>query len=292
MHANAPDIVRSLPELRARVAAWRVAGQKVAVVPTMGALHAGHLSLVTQAAETGAKVIVTLFVNPRQFNNPADLAAYPRTELEDAAKLATLPTGRGADVLYVPDGETMYPKGFATEVAVAGLSEGMCGAFRPGHFTGMATVVTKLFTQTAADLAFFGEKDFQQLKIVQRLAADLDLPIAVIGCSTVRETDGLAMSSRNIRLSVAARGVAPVLYAQLAASASALALGADFAEIQREATARIVAGGYQAVEYLELRREADLVPTSLATMPSRLLAAAWLDGIRLIDNVQVIARAE
>ncbi len=291
MRAHAPDIIRRLPELRARVASWRKDGLKVAVVPTMGALHAGHLSLVSQAAATGARVIVTLFVNPRQFNNPEDLAAYPRTELADAAKLATLPAGLGADVLYVPDGATMYPSGFATDVVVAGLSEGMCGAFRPGHFTGMATVVTKLFTQTGADLAFFGEKDFQQLKIVQRLAADLDLPIEVIGCTTVRENDGLAMSSRNMRLSAAAREVAPVLYAQLQAAAAQLAKSTAFSAVRAEATTGILAGGYQAVEYLELRQETDLTPITHATGPCRLLVAAWLDGVRLIDNVPVRADA-
>ena len=287
MSANAPDIIRSLPELRSRVSAWRLAGQRVAVVPTMGALHEGHLSLVRQAAANRARVIVTLFVNPRQFNSAADLAAYPRTENEDAAKLAALPPGAGADVLYVPDGETMYPPGFATEVSVAGLSEGLCGTYRPGHFTGMATVVTKLFTQTTADLAFFGQKDFQQLRIVQRLAADLDLQIEVIGCETVRETDGLAMSSRNTRLSAEARRVAPVLFAELHRAALALQDGASFAPVQEAAIAKILAGGFQAVEYLELRAEADLAPLTAASAPSRVLVAAWLDGVRLIDNVAV-----
>ncbi len=287
MTANAPDIVRSLPELRARVAAWRQAGQQVAVVPTMGALHAGHISLVQQAAATGARVIVTLFVNPKQFNNAADLAAYPRTENEDRAKLA----GHGADVLYVPDGDTMYPPGFATVVSVEGLSEGLCGTYRPGHFTGMATVVSKLFTQTQADLAFFGEKDFQQLRIVQRLAADLDLPIRVIGCTTVRENDGLAMSSRNTRLSAEARAIAPALYAVLQSVAAALATGAEAAPLIADATLQIVRSGYQAVEYLELRAEDDLAPLPRATRPARLLVAAWLDGVRLIDNVPVAATA-
>jgi pantoate--beta-alanine ligase len=280
------EIVRPLPVLRERVAAWRRAGQRVAVVPTMGALHEGHLSLVRQAAASGARVIVTLFVNPKQFNNAADLAAYPRTEREDAAKLA----GLGVDILYVPDGETMYPPGFATMVTVEGLSEGLCGAYRPGHFAGMATVVTKLFTQTTADLAYFGEKDFQQLRIVQRLARDLDLQVEVVGCATVREADGLAMSSRNARLSAEARLAAPVLHAEMQRVARALEAGAEARALLAEATQRIVAGGYQAVEYLELRAEADLAPQTRAAVPCRLLAAAWLGGVRLIDNVAV-ARA-
>jgi len=283
--STSPEIVRRLPDLRARVAAWRAEGHKVAVVPTMGALHEGHLSLVRQAAATGAKVIVTLFVNPRQFNSAADLAAYPRTEQEDATKLI----GQGAQILYVPDGETMYPPGFATNVAVEGLSEGLCGTYRPGHFTGMATVVTKLFTQTSADLAYFGEKDFQQLRIVQRLAADLDLQIEVIGCTTVREADGLALSSRNTRLSAEARKVAPALHAEMRRVVSALEAGAEAAALLSDAIGRIVAGGYQAVEYLELRAADDLAPLSHADRPARLLAAAWLGGVRLIDNLPVTA---
>jgi pantoate--beta-alanine ligase len=176
-------------------------------------------------------------------------------------------------------------------VAVEGLSEGLCGAYRPGHFTGMATVVAKLFTQTQADLAFFGQKDFQQLRIVQRLAADLDLPIEVIGCETVREADGLAMSSRNMRLSAEARLVAPVLHAEMQKAAGLLKAGQEFAGIKALATARILAGGYQAVEYFELRAEADLAPLKFAAQKSRVLVAAWLDGVRLIDNLAVAAVA-
>lgn len=189
-------IIRTLADLRKTVAVWRHDGLRVAVVPTMGALHEGHLSLVRAALERADRVIVTLFVNPKQFNSPADLAAYPRTEHEDAAKLAPL----GAHMLYAPDGAEMYPDGFATTVSVSGVSEGLCGAYRPGHFDGVATVVAKLFLQTGADLAFFGEKDFQQLHVVRRMARDLDIPIEIVACPTVREEDGLAMSSRNVRL--------------------------------------------------------------------------------------------
>jgi len=267
---------------------WHAQGLVVAVVPTMGALHEGHLSLVREARARADRVIVTLFVNPKQFNNPADLAAYPRTEREDAAKLE----GHGADLLYVPDGDTMYPPGFATSVSVSGLSEGLCGASRPGHFTGMATVVTKLFTQTAADLALFGEKDFQQLRIVQRLARDLDLPIEVIGCTTVREADGLALSSRNTRLGPAARQQAPALYLALQTAAAAIEQGMPVPDALNAAEATILAAGYASIDYLELRAADDLAPLTTPTRSSRLLVAAWLDGVRLIDNVPVLPQTQ
>ena len=189
------------------VGQWRREGASVAVVPTMGALHEGHLSLVRTALEKADRVIVTLFVNPKQFNSAADLAAYPRTEKEDAAKLAPL----GAHLLYAPDVAEIYPDGFATTISVDGVSDGMCGAFRPGHFDGVATVVAKLFLQTRADLAFFGEKDFQQLQVVRRMVRDLDIPITIVACPTVREADGLALSSRNVRLTPAERQAAPKL---------------------------------------------------------------------------------
>ena len=286
MNTGLPDIVRSLAQLRTDVSAWHRAGLRVAVVPTMGALHEGHLSLVRRAAAEADRVIVTIFVNPRQFNSAADLAAYPRTEEADRLKLQ----GQGADVIYAPDGPTVYPQGFATTVTVEGLSEGLCGAYRPGHFAGMATVVTKLFTQTQADLAYFGEKDFQQLKIVQRLAADLDLPITVIGCPTLRETDGLAMSSRNTRLSAEARAIAPALYAELRYMAGKLAEGRLMSDVTQAAKSLIVAAGYESVEYLELRAEDDLAVLDTPSVPARLLVAAWLDGVRLIDNIPVPPR--
>ena len=188
--------VREVKALRGVVAGWKAVGQTVAVVPTMGALHPGHLSLIAAARAGADRVIATIFVNPRQFNKPEDLARYPRTEDRDAGMLATA----GVDLLFAPPAEAVYPEGFATSVSVAGLSEGLCGAHRPGHFDGVATVVTKLFLMTGADRAFFGEKDWQQLQIVRRLARDLNIPVAVTGCPTLREADGLAMSSRNTRL--------------------------------------------------------------------------------------------
>lgn len=280
------SIVRTVAELRKTVAAWRAEGLKVAVVPTMGALHEGHLSLVRAALERADRVIVTLFVNPRQFNSAADLAAYPRTENEDAAKLAPL----GAHILYVPDGAQMYPEGFATTISVAGVSEGLCGAFRPGHFDGVATVVAKLFLQTGADFALFGEKDFQQLQVVRRLARDLDIPIEIVACPTVREADGLAMSSRNVRLSQEERRLAPRLPEILFAAGERLTAGEPVHDVLAETRQAFLAAGYGKVEYLELRAEEDLAPLAVADRPARLLVAAWLGETRLIDNVGVSPR--
>ncbi|QQO46752.1 pantoate--beta-alanine ligase [Paracoccus sp. MC1862] len=276
-------IVSTLAELRAITARWRSEGATIAVVPTMGALHDGHLSLVRAALSRADRVVVTLFVNPRQFNSTADLAAYPRTEGEDAAKLG--PTG--AHLLYAPAAGEIYPPGFATTVSVHGVTEGLCGAHRPGHFDGVATVVAKLFLQTGADVAFFGEKDFQQLQVVRRMARDLDIPIEVIGCGTVREGDGLALSSRNLRLSAAERAVAPKLAAALFRAARALSGGQAAAPVLAAARAAILAAGFREIEYLELRAEDDLSPLTRADRPARLLAAAWLDDVRLIDNVPV-----
>ena len=190
-------ILRKLTDLRAATAGWKRAGESIGVVPTMGALHDGHLSLVAAAKAGCDRVVVTIFVNPKQFNSPEDLAKYPRTEGADAAKLAPY----GVDAIYVPDPDQIYPEGFATTVSVSGLTDVMEGACRPGHFDGVATVVAKLFLQTAADRAYFGEKDYQQMMLVTRMAQDMDIPITVIGCPTVREPSGLAMSSRNMRLS-------------------------------------------------------------------------------------------
>lgn len=276
-------IVRSVAQLRQIVAAWRREGVRIAVVPTMGVLHEGHLSLVRAALVKADRVIVTLFVNPKQFNSQADLAAYPSTEDEDAAKLAPL----GAHLLYAPDAEEMYPAAFATTVSVSGVSEGLCGAFRPGHFDGVATVVSKLFLQTSADFGFFGEKDFQQLQLVRRMARDLDIPITIVPCPTVREADGLALSSRNVRLSPAERAVAPELPSVLLETAERLARGSPVLPTLAEARAAILAAGYREVEYLELRDETDLRPMTSLDRPARLLVAAWLGGTRLIDNVRI-----
>ncbi|TLP68791.1 pantoate--beta-alanine ligase [Parasedimentitalea maritima] len=276
-------ILRNLNELRAKHASWIRAAESVAVVPTMGALHAGHLSLVEAACADCDRVIVTIFVNPRQFNNAADLANYPRTEHQDAEKLA----GHNVDVIYVPDGSQIYPDGYATNVSVSGVSDVLEGEFRAGHFDGVATVVAKLFLQTGAHRAYFGQKDFQQLMVVKRMARDLDIPIKVIGCPTVREPSGLAMSSRNLRLSAEGLDRAAGLYPVMQQVAARLAGGEGFGPLADEARSKLEALGFTDIEYFDLRCEDRLQLLQTPTRPARLLVAAWMDGIRLIDNIEV-----
>lgn len=280
-------ILRSLAELRAMTAPWQRAGESIAIVPTMGALHEGHLSLVAAAKEACARVIVTLFVNPRQFNAPQDLASYPRTEAADAARLAPF----DIDVLYAPQSDQIYPEGFATSVSVSGLSEVMDGLHRPGHFAGVTTVVAKLFAQTAASDAFFGEKDFQQLQVVRRMARDLDIPIRVHGCPTVRASDGLAMSSRNQLLSAHARAIAPKLFQQMQELAAAIRAGREFALAQGDVLKALESAGFSRIDYIEMRASDDLTLLSKPTRPARLFAAAWLEDVRLIDNIPVDPQA-
>jgi len=275
--------VETVAALRAAVAAWRAAGERVALVPTMGALHAGHLALIEAARGRTRRVVVSIFVNPTQFNEAADLAAYPRDEAGDLAKLAEA----RADLAYVPAADEMYGEGFATTITVAGVSEGLCGAYRPGHFAGVATVVAKLLVQCAPDVALFGEKDYQQLLVVRRLARDLDLPVGIVGVPTVREADGLALSSRNASLSAAERAIAPMLHAVLRETAAAIAAGAAPGRACDEARARLLAAGFAAVDYVELRRARDLAPLAVLDAPARLLAAAHLGEVRLIDNLAV-----
>lgn len=276
-------ILRTLTGLRDLTAIWRQAGETIGVVPTMGALHQGHLSLARAARAQCDRVIVTIFVNPMQFNDPDDLKNYPRTEQEDARKLESI----GVDLIYVPDPDQIYPEGFATTVSVSGLTDMLCGESRPGHFDGVATVVSKLFLQTAADYAFFGEKDYQQLQIVRRMAADLDIPIEVIGCPTIREEDGLAMSSRNLLLSDRSRVYAPVLAEVMDTLRNQLRAGAAMPDVLPEAQARIMAAGFNKIDYLELRAGDDLRLLDCAQPDARLFAAAWLAGVRLIDNIAV-----
>jgi len=277
------SILRELTDLRAMTGVWQRAGETIGVVPTMGALHDGHLSLVAAAKNRCDRVIVTIFVNPRQFGSPEELANYPRTETSDAAKLARFEV----DAIYVPDGDQMYSNGFATTVSLAGLTDVMDGIHRPGHFEGVATVVAKLFSQTSATDAFFGEKDFQQLQIVRRMARDLDIGVTVHGCPTIREIDGLAMSSRNLLLSDRARVTAPALLDQMQALADAAIVGGDFAAAQAAAIRALERSGFTSVDYLEMRANDDLSPLTAPTRPARLFAAAWLAGVRLIDNIAV-----
>ncbi|MBW4708337.1 pantoate--beta-alanine ligase [Roseobacter sp. YSTF-M11] len=275
--------VRTLAELRRATRDWHRSDDTIGVVPTMGALHDGHLSLVAAAKAACDRVIVTIFVNPRQFNQVSDLDNYPRTETEDARKLARFEV----DAIYVPDVSQIYPDGFATNVSVGAMTDVLCGAHRPGHFDGVATVVTKLFTQTSADKAFFGEKDFQQLMVVRRVARDLDLPVDVVGCPTIREEDGLAMSSRNLLLSDRARIKAQRLHEIMQQVADSLRQGAEFSALQAEAMASLDAAGFTDIDYFELRSCATLSLLERPTEPARLFAAAWLAGVRLIDNIDI-----
>lgn len=276
-------IIRKLSDLRSLTRVWHIAGDTIGVVPTMGALHEGHLSLVAAAKAGCDRVIVTIFVNPKQFNQPSDLDNYPRTEEQDARKLDRF----AIDVVYAPDVDQIYPDGFSTNVSVTGMTDVLCGAHRPGHFDGVATVVTKLFTQTSADKAYFGEKDFQQLMVVQRMAHDLDIPIEVVGCPTIREEDGLAMSSRNLLLSDRARIKAPRLNEIMVEVAEQLGQGAAFPELKSAAIAKLDRADFNEIDYFELRSCEGLKLLTRPTEPSRLFAAAWLAGVRLIDNIDV-----
>lgn len=274
--------VRDLQGLREAVAAFRAEGAGIALVPTMGALHAGHMALIEAARRPGTKVIASIFVNPKQFGPNEDLARYPRREAADARLLAEA----GCDLLWLPPVEAMYPAGFATNVSVAGVSEGFDGAARPGHFDGVATVVTKLFNQTGADTAYFGEKDFQQLAVIRRFVADLDMPIEIVGVPTQRDDDGLALSSRNIYLDEEQRAKAVALPRALGVAARGIARGDDPAAVLAEARATLEAAGF-AVDYVALADAETLAESPAADRPRRLLAAARMGATRLIDNVAI-----
>ena len=278
------ETLRRISDLRDTVAAWRRAGDSLGIVPTMGALHEGHLELVRRARERCARVVATIFVNPIQFNRPDDLSAYPRDEASDAAKLAAL----GVDLLFAPPVEEIYPEGFQTRVSVPGLSDCLCGAARPGHMEGVATVVAKLLLQSLPDLAFFGEKDYQQLLVVRRMARDLDIPVRIEAVPTVREPDGLALSSRNLLLTPDQRDRAPALFRVLQSLAARLQGGAaPVPALLDEGRAALAAAGFAPIDYLELRSGDDLRPLERAAPPARLFAAAWLGRVRLIDNLEI-----
>jgi pantoate--beta-alanine ligase len=277
-----PPVVRTLPALHRAVDKLRARGAKVAIVPTMGALHDGHLTLVRKARQRGWKVVVSIFVNPTQFAPTEDFAAYPRTLNADLDKLAG-----EAELVWAPSAAVMYPQGFVSKItldgpAVAGLED----AYRPHFFSGVATVVGKLFTQCRPDFAMFGEKDYQQLKVVTRMARDLDMRVKVIGVPTVREKDGLALSSRNVYLSDEERRVAPVLRRTMKDVAAKLRAGAEVGAIVAEGRATIAKAGFD-VDYFEARHAETLAPvTSMREGPVRLLVAAKIGRTRLIDNMQ------
>jgi pantoate--beta-alanine ligase len=278
-------LARSVAELRSRIKEARRNGASVALVPTMGALHEGHLSLIRLAAARAEFVAASIFVNPTQFSADEDFAAYPRAEERDV----TLLSEAGCDLVYAPDPATMYPTGFATTVTVAGLTADLEGAVRPHHFAGVATVVAKLLIQAGPDVAVFGEKDYQQLQIVRRLTADLDLPVEICAGPIVRDHDGLALSSRNAYLTVEQRRIATALHRALVRASDGLLAGAHAADAESEATAALLAAGFASVDYFEAR-DADslarLGPGPVAPK-DRLLAAARLGRVRLIDNLAV-----
>ncbi len=276
--------VRELKALRDAVAAFRAEGADIALVPTMGALHAGHMALVEAARRPGTKVIASIFVNPKQFGPNEDLSRYPRREAADARLLAE----HGCDLLWLPSVEAMYPADFATNISVGGVSEGFDGAARPGHFDGVATVVTKLFNQTGADIAYFGEKDYQQLAVVRRFVADLDMPIEIVGVPTQRDDDGLALSSRNIYLDDEQRAKAVALPRALGVAARAIGRGDDDSAALAEARAMLVAAGFE-VDYIALADAETLAANPAPNRPRRLLAAARMGTTRLIDNVAIEA---
>lgn len=275
----------TITALRSALAPWREPGKRIALVPTMGNLHEGHLALVNRAAHYADCVVVSIFVNPIQFGPGEDFLSYPRTLEEDSLKLAEA----GVCLLFAPPVEEMYPAGATgqTQVEVPGLSDILCGASRPGHFRGVATVVSKLFNIIQPHTAVFGEKDFQQLMVIRRMVADLCMPVEIVGAPTTREPDGLAMSSRNRYLDADARARAPALYRTLGEVAERLCSGRrDYAVLEGEAQRTLENAGFRP-DYLSIRRSADLQPPAGDDGALVVLAAAHLDGARLIDNLQV-----
>lgn len=278
-----PEIVRTVSALRAAVAEWRQGGLTIGMTPTMGALHEGHLSLARKGLAETDRLVVTLFVNPGQFAADEDLSTYPRGEEEDRRKLGAL----GADLLFAPPAREMYPPGFDTKVVVGGPSLGLESDFRPTFFTGVATIVAKLLLAGLPDRAYFGEKDYQQLLVVRQLARDLNIPTEIVGCPTVRDADGLALSSRNAYLAAEDRARAPALYEVLSRAAQRLRDGGEAQSVLAEGRRSLESARF-AVDYLEARNAGTLAPVEdWRKEPLRLLAAIRLGGIRLIDNVGV-----
>ncbi len=277
------EIARTVADLRKQIASWRKDDERIGLVATMGALHQGHMALVGAARAGCDRVVASIFVNPKQFAPTEDLGSYPRREAADLEMLRSA----GADLVFTPALDEMYPPDFATLVRVSGLTEGLCGAHRAGHFDGVTTVVTKLLIQALPDIAYFGEKDYQQLIVVRRLTRDLNMPVSIAGVPTVREADGLALSSRNVYLSAQERRIAPKLALVLRSVAAALAR--DPTAVAREiarGSAALQEAGF-AVEYLEIREAGTLAVTTEVTASSRVFAAARLGKTRLIDNIPI-----
>ena len=277
-------LTRTVADLRVQVASLRNAGKRIGFVPTMGALHEGHLALVAETRRRSDAVVASVFVNPTQFAAHEDLGTYPRQEARDAELLA----GAGCSILFAPDAAEMYPQGFATSVQVGGPSEGLETDFRPHFFGGVAVVVAKLLNQVQADVAVFGEKDYQQLMVVRRMARDLDIPTEIVGAPTVRDGHGLALSSRNAYLSADELAVARRLNVILREAGDRTAAGQPVASVETGAAATLLEAGFARVDYVAIRQAESLAPFSgVVDAPARILAAAWLGKTRLIDNMAV-----
>ncbi|HEY6123095.1 MAG TPA: pantoate--beta-alanine ligase [Steroidobacteraceae bacterium] len=279
--------VTTIAAVRAQVSQWHVAGERVVFVPTMGNLHAGHVSLIEAARRHGKRFVASIFVNPMQFGPNEDFAHYPRTPTQDAKMLADA----GCDLMFMPEVGEIYPNGAeqATRVEVPGISSILCGEFRPGHFEGVATVVAKLFNIVDADVAIFGEKDFQQLTVIRRMAADLCLRVEIVGAPTVREADGLAMSSRNQYLDETQRTLAPTIYRQLQQAVAALKSGVrDYSKIEATGRAALDGAGFR-TDYFSVRDAKTLAPATPDTRDFVVLTASRLGKARLIDNIQFTA---
>jgi pantoate--beta-alanine ligase len=279
--AKTVKVVRTVKELRRQTAKWREAGKSIALVPTMGALHDGHLSLVKLAGKKADKVVVSIFVNPSQFGANEDLSRYPRDEAGDFKKLVQADT----DLVWAPSIGEMYPDGDSTAIVPGSAAEGLEAVVRPHHFGGVAKVCCKLFSQVTPDVAIFGDKDYQQLCVLKQMVRDLNLPLTILGAPTKREKDGLAMSSRNAYLTIEQRKIAPALYATLTALSERIADGADLASSLQAAKLKLKSAGFDKIDYIEVRDAKTLAPPEDG--PLRVLAAVRLGTTRLIDNVAV-----
>lgn len=280
-------ILRRVDQLREATLPWRRTGETIGLVPTMGALHAGHMALVGRATADCDHAIATIFVNPKQFDRKEDLTRYPRDEARDARLLAD----NRCDLLFAPEVEEMYPRGFAATVGITGVSDVLEGLYRPGHFDGVTTVVCKLLLQALPDRAYFGEKDYQQLTVVKQMVRDLDIPVDIVPVATVREPDGLALASRNVHLTLPQREVAPLLYRVMTEIAEELSDGQTPAGLLLpEGQQRLGSAGFTKIDYLALHAADNLEPLQRVDRPARLFAAAWLGKTRLIDNIAVDPR--
>lgn len=283
MRTKPIPVVRSIADVRAAAWRFRDRGEAVALVPTMGALHEGHLALVRLGAEGGRRVVVSIFVNPRQFAENEDLGRYPRHEATDVATLATVP----CDVVWAPTVADVYPPGFSTRVELGSAADGLESEVRPGHFGGVATVCLKLFAAVEPHVAVFGEKDYQQLCVIRQMVRDLNLPLEILAAPTVREADGLALSSRNVFLTPAQRKIAPRLHRALGAVADGVRRGESAEEACAAAARDLIASGFAAVDYIAVRDGESLGPAGPGSTGVRVLGGARLDGTRLIDNIAV-----